>query len=134
MNYLQHGVTLRLHIRYIRKKFRQKVYNTKHISKAYSMKKVILAASVLMLLAAGCNSQTSVVTTPAVNDTPTDASQTNPAPTEPPIPAQNNVEASANSNADLNASLKAIDTNMTSLNGDSANIDSSLSEQQAPTK
>lgn len=99
------------------------------------MKKVLFAASLITLLAAGCGSQTSVNI--PIDDTPAGTSQlsTQTSLSEPPPQAQTTPSAaSANTNADLDASLKAVDTNMTGLNSDSAGIDSSLNEQQAPAK
>lgn len=99
------------------------------------MKKVLFAASLITLLAAGCGSQASVNT--PVDDTPAGTSQLSAQANlnEPPPQAQTTPSAAnANTNADLDASLKAVDTNMTGLGSDSAGIDSSLNEQQAPAK
>lgn len=99
------------------------------------MKKTLFAVGLITLLAAGCGSQASLNT--PVDDTPAGTSQlsTQTNLSEPPPQAQTTPNAaSANTNTDLDASLKAVDTNMTGLTNDSAGIDSSLNEQQAPAK
>lgn len=99
------------------------------------MKKVFFAVGLITLLAAGCSSQTTV-TTP-VDDAPPTTSQLPAAVTPTEVPPQTQTTpnaASTNTNADLDASLKAVDTNMAGLNNDSVSIDSSLNEQQAPAK
>lgn len=91
---------------------------------ALSGKKALFAAAAILLLAAGCNSQTAtnVQTTP-VAQTPTGANSEHP-PAVAPV--------GDTSNASLNASLTNVDSQMNSLNTDSADVDSSINEQQAP--
>lgn len=95
------------------------------------MKKILLVASAVALLAAGCNSTTSTsvdtnAAPPAASISPAQPEQTV---SETPAPT---ASAKSATNAELNASLKSVDSNMDSLNADSANIDASLGEQPAP--
>lgn len=95
------------------------------------MKKILLAASSIVLLAAGCNSSTSTLNTDTVTPTVAPSSQTQAAQNASETPAPPTSQKSA-TDAELNASLKNVDSNINSLNSDSASIDSSLGEQQAP--
>lgn len=90
------------------------------------MKKILLVSAAVLLLAAGCSSQTAVNTgtDTYANSAPTD--------TPTPTPTPSGSSASVNDNATLNASLKNVDSQMNGLNSDSANVDSSMSEQTAP--
>ena len=98
------------------------------------MKKLVFLASVA-LLAAGCSSQTaynsSGTPTPPVTQTVPAA----PAATPPAQPTTNGtaVGATDDSNAYLNADLNNVDTQMGGLNSDSASVDESMTEQQAPS-
>lgn len=93
------------------------------------MKKLFLVVSSVALLAAGCSSQTSV-TTGTQDNGPTLNSKTTMS--EPPAMGNAPTTASDTSDASLDASLKNVDTNLTDLGSDSASVDASLSEQQAP--
>ena len=77
-------------------------------------KKMLFALAAVVLLAAGCSkSGESINTTPSSGRTPT--------------PSVKDA-----SDASLNADLKSSDSQLNALNSDSANMDSSLNEQQAP--
>ena len=97
------------------------------------MKKILFASGVVLLLAAGCSGQTAVNSTEGTQPAMTENSQQQQAqPTKATSTANLNMSGSSSTNADLNSSLGNIDTQMNSLNSDSASMDSSIGEQQTP--
>jgi len=90
------------------------------------MKKILFAGATVLLIAAGCNSQTA--SNNNVYGNPGTTTSTNQSSTSSSS-VQSNSSASTSDNASLNSSLNQIDGQMNSLNTDSANVDSSANPQ-----
>lgn len=95
------------------------------------MKKLLFAGAAVLLLAAGCSSQTASTTDVGTQNAPAQSASSD---NNQPATANTSATASAgdSSNASLNASLGNIDGQMNGLSSDSANVDSSVNAQQAP--